>query len=284
MAFVLVKEFWVGRSTSQNDQGDRDYARTWRVVTDSAHVSALAVRTAPGIPRRFDPYQARDGTADLQSLAKEIDAQQEQGNPFSWVVTVRYSTRITQPEYGDENPLNRPAELSGTGSRFARPVTIDTDGNAILTSSKENYDPPVEVEDKRIGFTYTRFEAYTVDPLEVVRAYDARINSAQYKSFDPGWVRCDVGYARVFEKALPYWKFTYAFEVKDGGWDARVLDQGYVKLVGGVKVNITDKYGKPIASPALLDGAGGELAVGAAPVFRTHKIYYRADFNELNLV
>lgn len=281
---VSVNEVWDGRNGGENDRADRDYVRVFRVETVSALVGSISVRYAPGVPRRFDPYEDQAGNADLTALAKEVREQQDPETPWFWTVTVTYSTKLTQPELGDFDPLLRPAELSCGCAKFTRPFWIDTDGKAVLNSAGDYYDPPADVEDERITIVYSRFEL--TEPIGVITTYSARINSVEWKGQPPGNVKCTVAAARVFEKGQLYWKFTYTFEVNDQGWDLKVADRGYRKKVGAERRNITDDLGKPIAAPAQLDGAGGVIAnpTPDTTVFRTHKRYFRADFNDLNLV
>lgn len=281
---LTVNEIWNGRGGSESDKGERDYVRVFRVETINAYVGSISVRYAPGVPRRFDPYEDEAGNADLTALAKEVREQQDDETPWFWTVTITYSTKITQPELGDFDPLLRPAELKGGCVKFTRICAVDTDGVAILNSAGDFYDPPVEVEDERIEFSYSRFELN--EPIAVCKAYSGNINSTAFKGFAIGQVKCTVAFDRAFEKGSLYWKFTYTFAVNFDGWDARVADRGFRKKSGADRVNITDKYGKPIAAPAFLDGSGGELADPSPSnaVYRTHKRYYRADFNDLNLV
>jgi hypothetical protein len=63
----------------------------------------------------------------------------------------------------------------------------------------------------------------------------------------------------------------------------QLLDQGYYKLVGGVRTPILDASGQPVAVPVLLNGSGDVLAAGGTPVFRTFELKPRRNWAGLAL-
>jgi hypothetical protein len=244
-------------------------------------LSQVATLTANGVPLSVT---LSAGNADPGALAKEITARQAgDDEPFTWIVEVRYSTNIEQPDYGNLNPLLRPPEVSWGIAKFTRPLWKDKDGNAITNSAKEYFDPPLETEDFRITLTIERNEAsYSAD---TTLKYVMSVNEKPFFGAAAETVKCvGIRGQRAFEKATLYWKVTYEFEVREEKWDAVVIDQGYSELKDGVAVPIRDRRtGTAFGSPQRLDGTGKPLTPGQDTVFLTFKVHFIKDFTPLNL-
>lgn len=283
MAVIRVKETWDSRSGSEDDMGEREYVRTFRVVTDDPLTSSLSVRYATGIPARFDPYQDADGNIDAGSFVKEIRESQDQDNPFTWLVSVTYSSKLEQPEYGDEDPLARPAEISRGTIKFLVPATTDRDGNAIVNSANQAFDPPIEREEYRRTLRVVK-NLITYD--DTWEEYLDAVNDKAWFGFEAGEAKLvNLTAVRKYEKGLEYQEVTFEIEgappftrfdalligdprpvSTERTWTKHVLDQGYRDIDD--KVFRDKESGQPKATPTLLDGEGAALVLGVdRPVF-----------------
>jgi hypothetical protein len=294
---VEVQEIWNGRTGNEDDKGERNYTRVFRVITISPNVSSLSVRYAYNIPARFDPYMDADGTPDAGAFAQKIEEHQDQDDPRTWVVVVQYSSKLEYPDYGAENPLNRPSEIEYGSKTVMIPLTqtpvtpTSPTAKAIVNSAGSPFDPAPEIEQARLTMRIVRNEP-AFDPV-VIGAYADTVNNDAWLGFQPGEVKCTgISAKRAYEKGIFYWQVTYEFECKPGqganAWAFVLLDRGYYTLDNASpphRLLATDLFGRALTSPALLDGTGKVLSTAAntQPVFITYYGYVPQQFANLNL-
>ncbi|MFZ5829825.1 MAG: hypothetical protein ACOY3P_07045 [Planctomycetota bacterium] len=256
MALVYIKEIHDGRDgeeSASKRQTIRRYTRVWRARTDDAYDEATVVLAGmPAIGARY-PY---DLAARLTSLSPKQDAKSK----FVWTVTGQYSTEREM----EENPLDEPPDYEWNTDSFSRPFFFDRDGDAILNSAKDPYlDPPVEGDDSRWVCTVSRnlatvpswlldyrdavnSDAFTLDGIPVA-AGKAKITSIRIGKRQ---VRNEIAY-RVVQLSI---------SLRHEGWAWEGVDSGFRTYQSGEWEEITDKNGKKITQPALLDGSGDVLA------------------------
>lgn len=344
MGFVAVDKIFDERMFSADERGVRTYRQVWRVQTDTATYEPGTISAATGLPRRYRSYYENSGYIDEMALAMEMEIRpQEEENPFVWLVTVTYSTRIwedilraiasggtgnaTRPgdSGGDNqnsndpfNPLNRPWTKRWSNTRAARPLRYDIKGNGIRNSATDLLDPLPEFPERIGVLTITRAEVMFDDK----KMFFGRIlpdgfwgtppllnsvNSDYFLGYDPGFVlfddcQCeykfensyyfaDVSYS--FLICPPHYNADGAFDDPDNvdltgaeyaernGWnyrDGRFLDAGFNALVGGQLTPILRKDGQRATVPALLDGAGAELATNADEKYVSYVLYRPTPF------
>jgi hypothetical protein len=287
---IIVREVHHSRGGSINDRGEVEYTRTFQAITSDLTIGPALIRLATGIPRRYDIYVDADGTIDTSAYCKSVEVSAG-SEPFDWRVSCKYSSKLGDPEQAEENPLLRPADIDWGNGKFTTVATRDRDGNAILNSAEEPFDPPVEREDIRLTLKISRNEAFY--DANVQLDYFNTTNEDTWFGLFPGQAKCaGISASRKYEKGEFHWRVVYEFELLPAedattagvAWAKRLLDQGWYKLgASGKKEQIVDKYSKPLSAPRLLDGAGGELAIGGTPVFRTFYLYESRAFNDLNL-
>ncbi len=281
MAVTEVEEIWDGRRMAYDDQAERTYVRSFRVLTDDAQTAQLSVLFATGIPQRFDTYADPDGNVDLAAFVQELTAEQEQDDPQVWVVRATYSSKLTQPDFGADDPLSRPTEIEFDSVKVTRPLTIDAAGVNVLNSAGDPFDPPIETEECRFTIVLTR-NLLAFD-YSAASAYVNSINSDAWFGFAAAEVKCTgIKARRIFEKALFYWQVTFTFEAKPGGsWNLTVLDIGYYQIVNGSRQLILDKFGAALTSPAALNGQGQQVPPPGKPALLGFSPYPSKPFNQL---
>lgn len=263
MAIVSVNEK-AGARSRINEKGETEYTRQFHVVTSSASVGNLAVRTATGIPRRGNVY-ATPTEFDTTSVVKEVDAQQDEDNPRKWIVTANYGAPSGDQDQQNENPLLRPAVLTWGFVQAQKAMYKDLDNRPIANSAHEYFDPPPEVDDSRPVLTVSRNEP-SFNPAIAIQYQDA-INSDGFLGFQPGQAKvAGISATSQTENNFFFWHVTYEFHFRRDGWKLALADLGRNELVNGKRVAIPrrDEQGNKVPDtqvidPVPLNGQGQEL-------------------------
>lgn len=283
MGFVAEKR--ENRSGSTNAQWRRSYQRCFIVDVDSPFYGPKSVIAS--LPVAIgQKYLILDDTGavverDDGSFVQTIDVRVSSEDGCQWEATVTYGPFDANQQ--PQNPIDWPLKITHGFAKFENVVEEDIDGNAILNSAEDYFDPPVTRDDSRPVMRIARNEK-TFDPAISYQFKDA-VNKNSFFGADPGTVKCaDIAADLVFNPDIGwFYSVSYDFEYNPDGWEKRILDQGMKYLdASGNKSPVTEA-GKPASSPVLLDGDGGILPVGADPVFLTYKVYPEEDFDILNL-
>ena len=291
MSILSVNEVSGARST-ENEKGETEYTRTFKVVTSAANIGAIAVRTATGIPRVGDYYLTAT-EQDTGSLCKRVEPQQEQDNPRLWIVRADYGA----PSDGDEaqrnpNPLLRPAVLTWGFNKSSRVVWKDANGKGITNSAGEYFDPPPEMDDSRPTLSITRNEA-AFNP-GIATDYQDAVNSDSFLGFAPGQVKvAGISGTSQTENNVAFWSVGYEFEFRREGWQLSILDQGrnqrilqwLAPILQRRADNAEPIQGMAVSDPVPLNGAGGEL-INPGPntvIYRNFEVYKSKAFAPLGL-
>jgi hypothetical protein len=183
-----------------------------------------------------------------------------------------------------DNPLLRPATVRF--SSVKRMIVVKRDNNLDLVQNSAGipFDPPVQMEQARLGM-HVQQNVAKFDPT-IISTYGYAINSTKWAGGDPKTWRCeDISAERKFEEGIFYWQRSFFFVYKEDGWDPyEVLDQGAGYRATFVDTHLTKFYanGSPLPK-GLLNGAGGKLPVGDAAVYKKFNIHDELDFNALKL-
>jgi hypothetical protein len=218
---------------------------------------------------------------------RRIEPTQDGDNPKLWVVRVEYDTEM--PE--EEDPFDRPPEYSWTFAQFQKVAALDINGNAIVNSAGQYFDPPIEIDDSRPVLTIVRNEIYFNPAIAI--AYQDAINSEWFFGFAPGVVKvANISAVSQVEDDYPsagnkfyYWKVTYEFMMRRGGWTLQLLDQGRFKISavadGDVMLEpIRDADLQPVTDPLPLNGSGQPIDEPGPTncVFLPYQVYQALPF------
>jgi hypothetical protein len=272
-----------GRSLGINQKGDREAERLFRIRTDSKTESLSDLRTATGLPNMFSAHPDDSGT-----VVVDIAVAQHEDDPFSWDVTLRYSSVLDNGEQ-DENPLNQPAVIEYGSAQFQVVAVRDISGNAVVNSARMFFDPPVMVDQSRPVIRITKNKASF--SASQAMAYQDAINTDSWLGIAPycGKVAHYGGvkrYKNIDGLLLPYWEVSLEVQVKHDTWIFYLLDQGYFQLVSNVRqpIRLTGN-GETVPGPAWLDGAGAALPDGTStPVFLEYHLLRELPFSALEML
>jgi len=280
MAIVSVQEI-TGAQAALNEKFERTYTRKFRVITDSALVGAAAVGNA--VPPVIGSSYLTATESDLGAFCNSIQPVQDSDNPRVWEVTVEYGPQ----EPGDENPLNRPLEISWSFAQFTRVCDRDINGHALLNSAGDFFDPPPEIDDSRPVLTIVRNEA-SFDPAQAIDYQDA-VNSDSFLGFAAGTAKVmGISSSLQFESNIFFWKTSYEFQFRRDGWKLSVLDQGRYKTnhkpIPEKDSGGNDMVGTHVSDPVPLDGSGNPLTnpTPSTAVFREFDVYKQRAFSAFN--
>ena len=263
MGVENVTEEWTDTTFTEAVEGRGAAVRSFKVVFDRAekHIERTACR-ASGIPRR-DSRHPKDTTLVVTSLmGRRI-------GPAVCQVMAIYGPAETagiQPTGAAGGPAWQREEW---GFRVEN-VLLDTEinGNPIVNSADEPFDPPITEDLYDLVCTIVRTEA-TFDHQEAVR-YANGMNSDEWRGHAVGTCRLIRTGRRTGANS---WQVTNRIIIRTGGWEKRPMDRGWRERDEGLdKVGrqntheIVSGNNEMPTSPYFLDGNGKRVKGGEAKV------------------
>ena len=263
----------------------RSYTRVFEVLSDDFADGPITVAAAVGLGLG-NTYQSGNDV-DLGAFVQDIEAREvERGQEIGlWNVTVQYGgVDPTQGgENADGNPLNKPIEVRWGSERYERVVDEDINGDPIVNSAGDPFDPPLVIDDSRPVLQITRNEA-TFD-AGLADAYKDTINSEPWRGNDAKtWKVAEITGKREFHAEFGYYYVVdYEFHFRPETWTKRVLNQGMRAKSGSTRKAIATSDGTPISTPVPLDAAGAALAPDGTPIWLEFEVYPSVAFSVFNL-
>jgi len=256
----------------------RTYKRKLLIDTGTP-LGIIGVMALADVPKLFAPFRDIDGTIDYGALCTKRDFKRKKGTTV-WEAALDYATKHLDEEQQKKNPLERPPEVSWEGERLEEVADLDRNGNPILNTAGQPYDPPLMRDYKLRTLVYTRNEAAYDDAQ--ARAYEDLINTdpflgeAAYK-----WRVLDINARRAFEEGVKFWVVTYRIQFKKKGWRRKVMSQGFKDATGK---EILDDHGNRPSEPWKLDAAGSPIKAAGAPGHtQTFEVFDEGPFAPLNI-
>jgi hypothetical protein len=282
MAISTFKEIHNGRLGSEKLSSGgviATYTRVFRAVTDTVTDEAATIMSDPQCPKK--------GIArypwNTYAYCDEVSPVQDDRSKNIWIVTVRYTTKR---EYAS-NPLSDPAEIEWASAQFQRVASKDKDGNAIVNSAGDPYDPPPMRDDSRWVVTVRKNLAAV--PSWLLTFQDA-VNSSGFTldGLAVGTRLAKMQGIRIgkwqHRNSQPYRVLTMVIHLAKDNWDLKVQDVGFRRKDGADRVPILKNGIKPTA-PVPLNGSGDVLAdpTPATVKFNIYEVYDEQNFNNLPL-
>lgn len=284
MAITHVDRVWSGETFSDELSGAREYEILYRVISDDPEELAVAVRSHPDIAARGSTFEG-----DPDAYCTNRRATRREDTRLIWEVTASFAYLENEPE---DNPLNDPVKIRWTSALYTRPVIRDNDGDAIVNSAGDYFDPPPE---KTFVMWTANIQFNVANRPAGIRGYAGATNNATI-TIDGDAIaerRARVMGLDITEfqsrNEILFKTVTVAIECLDDddsdGYDLVLMDQGYRIKSGGVlkDILIEDEDGnlnRPSA-PMHLNG-GGSLLTDPTPstvVFRTFEVTKLADLS-----
>lgn len=290
MTVIDVKELEMPEADFDAD-GNRTYKRTFTILTDSQSTGPKAVVEADGQPTVGETYRypQDDPTETDESVycSKCKPKLRDKKSRKLWTVEYQYTSYSSKQLNGvDVDPLNEPPKFSGSFLRVNEIFEEDNEGNAILMSSGEPPDPPLE---EGVSYPTLRIEMNVASPALALWAdYANAVNTGTFWGLGARkWAIEKIDWQDQFRgNGSRYVTVVFEFAAKYNTWDRKFLDRGYYrKVVAPIegKILITDVDGQPVNAPRLLDGTGNVLEEGADPVYITKKLRPERSFGSLGV-
>lgn len=277
---------------------ERTYRTNWLVVTNDKLDGPQIVMAAPGLPSMYSTYAAGndvDTAARLVKKTPKLKSRSATGN--AWVVTCDYTTAADSNQ-SQQDPTERPPTISGSFVQFMRPLEKDTDGEPVVNTVGDPFDPPIEVEDSRPVLTIVKF--FSSLDFVFFCSYKDVINSDTFTvrslSFAPDVCKMqNLSFNEQWINGINYFQVTAEMEIKPEKWIPKeILNQGYrVKWPdadGKLQMAKDDKSGEPLNTPVLINEDGTQretivrgFAANQPPHYVQVKAYVRRPFALLNL-
>jgi hypothetical protein len=266
MAIVAVNEIFEERTARWSATEGRQYTRVFRVLSNSIYDGPNTAIQAVGI-NRGDPYSVVSLIeSDPNSYCTNISAVQEEGDQLGYLVTVEYTWY--NPNYAgggpSQNPLLIPIDVTWSFRAQEKVAEYDINGNPILNTASDPFDPPLVKDDPRPQLTVVRNEA--VYNLSQAYSYRNAINSDSFATFDPTMARViQIGSKSAWHQDCGwYWVVTYEFEFAPpsgpgdpGGYNPLVLNQGMRKISQSTNLPVPIVLnGVPVSKPMRLTKQG----------------------------
>jgi len=291
MPSILSIHYMGGRAADFGNTKDMRLSRSWLVKTDSRFYSEAALLQnsvlfaggAAGIPIPFVSTHPDDD----RFLCKRLRGKQDRNAPLRWDVDAEYDTAPIDSEDSPESPLARPAKIRWSTVKYQKVRERDRNGEAIVNSAGDYFDPPVVVDVCRPAATVSKNLAAV--PSSVLE-YPDHINNGTWTldgvtaeagvaklmtvSIGEEQIEADVIY-RVFE-------YTVEFDPIDN-WKGKYLNQGFYYKDGSDRKRILDANSKPVVTPKLLSATGTVISdpTPASATFKEYDIFNTMDFSSL---
>jgi len=265
MPVISIKEDWE-RRTMEETLDERTAIRVFTVKFDEGDnpvirliLTLLASTPTLSVPQKGDHYPGDDFLRVVKRTVKTYQG------PFVYEVTCNYLHRWGGGDEEAEDPLIKKPEISWLSAVTNEPIDRDIEGNAVMNSAGEAFDPPITKEFNDLVLRYVRNERN----FNQRRAseYKGAISSDSFLGFAEGTVMCTVfdGQKIYDEKRGDYYQVTYEFQIRFDGWKRKIFDKGFGEYLGKNEDGspdwreILDKDGHKISEPAYLNGSGKKL-------------------------
>ncbi len=270
----------LGGRTAQNTKGVRTYQRRFKLETSLKTENAAMVGSDANLPIIGNTHPG-DGNARC------IGSRVENTSPWKgWTVTV---------EYSDERVINTDptideAEINWGSEQFQKVAVVDRDGNLIVNSAGDLFDPPAMIDDSRRVVTVSKNLAAV--PSWILDYQDA-INS---DTFTIDGISIAVGKAKMQAVTVGpkqrrnntvFRTVNFTIHLQRDGWTLDILDAGYNRKdpLDATKRQPITINGQLPSAPYPLNGAGIPLE-NPSPVncvFRSFNVYKTRTFSTLPL-
>jgi hypothetical protein len=120
MAATLQGEWWDTRDGTDNIKRERTYTRHYFVLTDNVGDDATVAGSAPGLPRNGDQHPNDPG-----AYVASVSVSQMNDNPYHWLFTAEYDSKIDLPELQSFDPnTGQSGDAASPAQRSADPTLL----------------------------------------------------------------------------------------------------------------------------------------------------------------
>lgn len=204
---------------------------------------------------------------------------------FVWHVTVSFGPWDPLAGTATGSPSDQPPSVRFEGVTYQEVADLDVDGNPVVNTAGDAFDPPVMRDRTRPVIKIVRNETSFDD--STILAYSDKVNSDTFYNYPPKTLKCSAPRGEPLYSQFSgqnYYRVEYELHYNADTWAARVLNQGYRQLVTSGGATTQEPIlagGTPISSPAMLDEDGAYIPppVDASDIILLeYDIYEELDF------
>jgi hypothetical protein len=278
MAVTEVRRTWAGRGGENAAPGSSRRTRTFLAKTNSKLDTEEAVLTSGLVPV---PY-----TSTLPEnpffLCVSCRATQKSETPYAWDVEAEYSIEIDKDEKEKQqypNPLTRPPVISWDSQQYEKPVAKDINGDAVMNSANDPYDPPLMQDDARwvisIATNAGVVPTFVLTLNNRVNDTAVTVDGVAFAAKTLKVQGLRIGAVKE-ENGILFREVSYQLHYRSETWNSKPLDAGFSELVSGDRREILLDDGTKPSVPWPLNGAGAKLAspTPSTAVYRDFEIYH----------
>lgn len=285
---LIVNETFEG-TAEVNELFEHRFTRVFVVQSSDQSGFGPAAATNAVAVDIADTYTNNFGETDQFAVCLRKQARCVSERSDVWQVTCEYGPK--NPFLINANPLEIFPVATWSTLTFSRPIDIDINGNAIINTAGDLFDPPLEYEDFRpvlnIRRYETSFQAFTSYSYKNTTNLDAFFGAdpkhalcADIRLGEPLWSGVIGQYFRV--------EYEFHFSRDSYGWQKKVLSAGYRELYtrpsdGALAQRPILVAGQPASSPVPLDVNGQAIDVSQPDwqqniTWQTFEIFPSVDF------
>lgn len=288
MSVITVVE----NTGSIDENFNRRYQIIYRVDGQGTQLDpAAAINAVGAIPGT--QYISYTGTVDLNAYCTGVSNSMVDANGEVHLVTCEFGP--ANPNLIAQNPLDVYPHAKWSTVTFTRPIDITVDGEPIVNTAYDTFDPQIEMEDFRPIMTIFRNEA-AVDPITLL-SFKNKTNLQPFGGWEAGKVLCtDVRWTDDFNNDIGLFyrvEYDFQFTFDEWGFKKKVMSAGYRELFVNSSDDVDRRQiliqGMAATSPVPLDEDGHKVDISVEDwredmAFLEFKIYDDADFDQLNFV
>lgn len=250
---VYFLEEDAGARTATNSRGVRTYTRAFKFRVDNQTDDAWEVGSHPDSPRIGQAF--RDAWC--------ISVTPACTDPWKgWTVTAEYSSEREM----NEDPTQDAMQIRVYTEQFQKPAVFDKNGEKIVNSAGDPFDPPLMMDDSRRVISLVRnvaaYPSWVLSYQDAVNSdsftvrgitYAAGVGKVQSVSISDGQIR----------NGYQFYTLEVLIHLQKNGWILQPLDVGFRELdyAGTSLINILNPGDNERPSaPVPLDGSGRALA------------------------
>lgn len=254
-----------GLSAHVDEDFLRDSARTYRALFDLADDENFVLANCGlGVYQRH-PTDPQQRLVDLKAtLLAPHTVDPGSGTAANlWEIVATYGQWDPLRHSYDGNPVHMPTRFRVDFTTAEIAAFEDVDGNPIVNSAGDPYDPPLMREVTRGTLTVQRNEQPSAVNLATLAALSNTINVAVWNGFPAKTVRLaplklpDIQYCQVTNAY--YFPMEYTFDINFDTWVRQVINAGFRELDGSGNLKPILIAGQPATVPVPLDESGHAL-------------------------
>jgi hypothetical protein len=225
------------------------------------------VTLKPNVPHPTFP-QAVVLDLDAELVAPRITYEGDNSLASLWRATVKYGPWDPLTHAVDGNPVNLPVRFYFDFTVAEKVAFEDVDGDPIVNSAGDPYDPPLMREVLRATLNVERNELASTVNIVTLQQLSNTLNVATWNSFPAKTVRLSpmkipmAEYSQVTNQY--FYPMKYVFEIDWDTWVKQILNAGFRQLDSSGNLIPILVNGQPATTPVPLDESGHAILTPAS--------------------